>query len=388
LNIVKLNFQGDQIFHKALKDAFEECINRELYTSNYLARFANDILKKGSKIADRDLENTMDHVVMLYGYIRDKDVFERDYQQYLSHRLLQDLSQNEQAEKSMIGKLKTESGYHWTAKLEDMFKDIQRSKELMTEFNHTFGENFSVELSVSVCTTGAWPTSSIPNVMPPEGPVADVADRFREFYLNRHSGRKLSWRMDQGKADVRVRFSGQVEKLVVVTTYQMMVLLLFNTQKTLRFDEILQGTNIPREDLLTHLLSLAHPKIKILRKKPNGKDIADDHQFQINPKFSNPRARVIVPLMARAKKQTTEEQEADKKAIEQLRRHQMDAAIVRIMKARKTARHADLVQEVVRQLQVRFMPKPTDIKKRIANLIEMEYLERDEGDRTLYHYKM
>merc|ERR1712087_290894 len=27
----------------------------------------------------------------------------------------------------MIGKLKTESGYHWTSKLEDMFKDIQRS---------------------------------------------------------------------------------------------------------------------------------------------------------------------------------------------------------------------------------------------------------------------
>merc|ERR1719166_608931 len=99
------------------------------------------------------MEKTMDNVVTLYGYIRDKDIFERDYQTYLSHRLLQDLSESEHAEKSMIGKLKTESGYHWTSKLEDMFKDIQRSKELMVEFNKR-GDDFECKLNVSVCTTG------------------------------------------------------------------------------------------------------------------------------------------------------------------------------------------------------------------------------------------
>ena len=88
-------------------------------------------------IAISDLENTMDHVVMLYGYIRDKDIFERDYQQYLASRLLQDLSESEQSERSMIGKLKTESGYHWTSKLEDMFKDIQRSKCMNRDLENT-----------------------------------------------------------------------------------------------------------------------------------------------------------------------------------------------------------------------------------------------------------
>eukprot|EP01084_Bolivina_argentea_P188508 324502_1 len=129
LNIVKNELHEEVIFHKALKESFEEIVSKEYYTHALLARFANDILKKGTKIAIQDLENTMDHVVMLYGYIRDKDIFERDYQQYLASRLLQDLSESEQSERSMIGKLKTESGYHWTSKLEDMFKDIQRSKE-------------------------------------------------------------------------------------------------------------------------------------------------------------------------------------------------------------------------------------------------------------------
>merc|ERR550525_1527968 len=97
-------------------------------------------------------------------------------------RLLQDLSESEQSERSMIGKLKTESGYHWTSKLEDMFKDIQRSKELMQDFRkkHT---DFECELNVSVCTTGAWPTSSIQPVKKPPD-IVSVADTFTNFYLN------------------------------------------------------------------------------------------------------------------------------------------------------------------------------------------------------------
>eukprot|EP01084_Bolivina_argentea_P012280 23013_1 len=44
LRIVKNQFQSEQVFHKALKEAFEEFINKEYYTSALLARFANVIL--------------------------------------------------------------------------------------------------------------------------------------------------------------------------------------------------------------------------------------------------------------------------------------------------------------------------------------------------------
>jgi len=385
LNIVKTQFQSEQVFHKALKEAFEEFINKEYYTSALLARFANDILKKGTKIAISDLENTMDHVVMLYGYIRDKDIFERDYQQYLSSRLLQDLSESEQSERSMIGKLKTESGYHWTSKLEDMFKDIQRSKELMVDFRKK-NSDFECELNVSVCTTGAWPTSSIQPVKKPPD-IELVAARFTQFYLNRFSGRRLNFQMDKGKADVSVQFNAKTKKILVVSTYQMLVLLLFNTKTTWTFKEMLEHTSIPKEDLQVAALSMAHPKVKVMRKAPNTKEVKDDDKFQINPKYNNNRARVNIPTL-NIKSNKPEQDDKNMEAIYRLRRHQMDAAIVRIMKARKTLKHPDLVTEVVKQLRGRFTPKPVDIKKRIANLIELEYLERDENDRQLYHYKM
>ena len=45
-------------------------------------------------------------------------------------------------------------------------------------------------------------------------------------------------------------------------------------------------------------------------------------------------------------------------AVEEERRHHVEAAIVRIMKARKTLSHNELVMETTRQLAMRFTPNP------------------------------
>lgn len=55
---------------------------------------------------------------------------------------------------------------------------------------------------------------------------------------------------------------------------------------------------------------------------------------------------------------------------------QIDAAIVRIMKTRKTLSHKLLVQELL--IQLKFPIRAQDLKKRIESLIDREYLERDE----------
>ncbi|KAK2573585.1 Cullin-3-B [Acropora cervicornis] len=69
-----------------------------------------------------------------------------------------------------------------------------------------------------------------------------------------------------------------------------------------------------------------------------------------------------------------------------LTKYRIEAAIVRIMKARKKRPHTLLVAEVTEQLKARFMPSPQVIKKRIEGLIEREYLARTPEDRKVYVY--
>jgi hypothetical protein len=60
------------------------------------------------------------------------------------------------------------------------------------------------------------------------------------------------------------------------------------------------------------------------------------------------------------------------------RQYQIDAALVRIMKTRKTLSHKLLVGESLAQLK--FPLKATDLKKRIESLIDREYMARDKDN--------
>eukprot|EP00823_Brevimastigomonas_motovehiculus_P008277 TRINITY_DN7560_c0_g1_i1.p1 TRINITY_DN7560_c0_g1~~TRINITY_DN7560_c0_g1_i1.p1 ORF type:complete len:748 (-),score=168.05 TRINITY_DN7560_c0_g1_i1:227-2470(-) len=383
-DVVKVCFQNNQLFQKALKKAFEDFINKDERVSKMLALFVHELLRTGSKMSTSNIEAILDNVVFIYGYIQDKDVFERDYQNFLANRLIMHLCQSEHLEKNMIAKLKTECGYQWTNKLEGMFKDIQLSKDLMTTFKEVYDTEKSadMQLNVTVCTTGYWPAhAAIQASLPSE--LVDSCEKFKLFYLNKHTGHKIEWRLDQGSADVLVQFSPKVKRTLIVSTYQMMILLAFNQSKTCTYQQILTITGIPQNDIDNHLLSLAHPKVAVLEKRPNDNTLAADHKFRVNPKYMSKLLRIPIPVLNTGKKNRQNEVPRE---IIQARNHMTDAAVVRIMKDRQRMKHQQLVVEVIEQLKVRFMPKPADIKKRIEALIDQDYMKRDDSDRSTYNY--
>lgn len=83
-------------------------------------------------------------------------------------------------------------------------------------------------------------------------------------------------------------------------------------------------------------------------------------------------------------KETVEEQVSTTERVFQDRQYQIDAAVVRIMKMRKTLSHNLLVSELYNQLK--FPVKPGDLKKRIESLIDRDYMERDKETPNQYHY--
>jgi cullin 3 len=87
-----------------------------------------------------------------------------------------------------------------------------------------------------------------------------------------------------------------------------------------------------------------------------------------------------------AARETEPEKHETRARVEEDRKPQIEAAIVRILKARRVLEHSNVVSEVITQLSPRFVPNPSVIKKRLESLIEREFLERDNTDRKLYRY--
>ncbi|XP_071052838.1 cullin-3 isoform X5 [Onthophagus taurus] len=411
------SFSNDKIFKQMIASDFEHFLNLNPKSPEYLSLFIDDKLKKGVKgMSEHDIEVVLDKSMVLFRFLQEKDVFERYYKQHLAKRLLLNKSVSDDWEKNMISKLKTECGCQFTSKLEGMFKDMTVSNTIMDEFKEHVAKNETnlggVDLFMRVLTTGFWPTqSATPKCHIPAVPLA-AFECFRRFYLAKHSGRQLTLQPQLGNADLNAVFygpkkeesdkegacsssttsvvsnrSGPRKHIIQVSTYQMVVLMLFNNHEKLSYEEIQNETDIPERDLIRALQSLAmgKPTQRILIKNPKTKDIEPSHEFFVNDSFTSKLHRVKIQTVA-AKGESEPERRETRNKVDEDRKHEIEAAIVRIMKSRKRMAHNLLVTEVTEQLKSRFLPSPVIIKKRIEGLIEREYLARTPEDRKVYTY--
>uniref|UniRef100_A0A2P2I8D4 Cullin 3 n=3 Tax=Hirondellea gigas TaxID=1518452 RepID=A0A2P2I8D4_9CRUS len=181
--------------------------------------------------------------------------------------------------------------------------------------------------------------------------------------------------------------TGPRKHIIQVSTYQMVIVMLFNTRDKWTYEEIQSETDIPERDLLRAMQSLAlgKPNQRVLLKTPKTKDIEPHHSFNVNDSFTSKLYRVKIQAVA-AKGESEPERKETRTKVDEDRKHEIEAAIVRIMKARRRITHNNLVAEVTDLLKSRFVPVPLLIKKRIESLIEREYLARTPEDRKVYSY--
>ncbi|BFF94863.1 cullin-3-A [Drosophila madeirensis] len=413
------SFSNDRIFKNVISSDFEHFLNLNNKSPEYLSLFIDDKLKKGGKgMSEQEIESILDKTMVLFRFLLEKDVFERYYKTHLAKRLLLNKSVSDDFEKNMISKLKTECGCQFTSKLEGMFKDMSVSNTIMDEFkNYVNNNNLSlvgVELTVRILTTGFWPTqTATPNCNIPIAP-REAFEIFKSFYLNKHSGRQLTLQPQMGTSYINAVFYGRKaadsdkdkdapssssagctvptttrKHILQVSTYQMCVLLLFNNRDVLTYDDIQQETDIPGRELVRALqsLSMGKPAQRLLvrNSKTKTKEIEPTDEFYVNDAFVSKFHRVKIQTVA-AKGESEPERKETRGKVDEDRKHEIEAAIVRIMKARKRMAHNLLVSDVTTQLKSRFLPSPVFIKKRIEGLIEREYLQRSPEDRKVYIY--
>ena len=268
----------------------------------------------------------------IFKYIEDRDVFQKFYSRNLAKRLVQMTSASDDAETSMISKLKEACGFEYTNKLQRMFQDIQISKDLNSSFREWQAsaldeqeQRQAVDASYNILGTGFWPLNPPNTPFTPPEVLIKTYSRFQKFYLTKHQGRKLTWLWQLCKGEVRTNYLKQtkVPYTFQVSTYQMAILLLFNDSDTVTYDEITEGTNIVPETLDPSIGVFV--KAKILEAHPEGAKPESGTSYTLNHGFKS--KKIKINLNIGIKSEQKQEAEDTHKTIEEDRKLLMQVCI-------------------------------------------------------------
>ncbi|KAI0700482.1 Cullin-domain-containing protein [Cytidiella melzeri] len=389
---VEVEVQTEQLpnreFGYAMIDAFAKGFrSRRNKPAELIAKYIDKAMRKGQKGRDdKDYSAELDAALGLYRFTEDKDVFRAFYHRALAKRLLLEKSASDDHEKAMLKKLKElydpEFGMG-----DHMFTDLSLSRDLMKEYSQprpgAFSDTSGHKVSVMVLQHSVWPFAARKrDVALPEW-MGEELQAYMNFYKKKHSGHKLDWDHGLGTATLRARFKAG-EKELSVSLYQAIILLLFNEDEKKPFSEIKMLTQMEDDELRRTLQSLACGKKRVLKKQPPGKDVNDGDMFIFNADFTDTAFRVHINSIQ--VKETAEETKRTQSLIEGDRKYALDAAIVRIMKGKKQLPYEQLKTATIDAVKQHFKPDVAMIKQRVDNLVEQDYLRRDDDDMTLLVY--
>lgn len=400
--IVKVHCDNHVRFQEALRKGLEYIVNYQSISGKdykktfieLLAYFCDGLLKKDRKCDEKESEKFLEQAITILGFLQDKDMFRNEYQKALAERLLNMTSSSDDLERFVIGRLKLLYGQMFTCNLETMLFDMVNGKEQNDKYQLFVSKEKSIahmensrvsDFSVQVLTSGHWPTYQKFERLILPLTVQNALNMFMTYFMKNNDGKKLTWIHELGQVLISAKWPKAPKPYSIqMAPLQAVVLMLFATEKvdsSMSFQDIMKSTNLEEEVVRRVLDSLCFAKFKLLqRARPlsEGRTCKIEDTFSVNLGFSSPmlRFKMIMPTLTVVKSNQN---------IEKEREHVIEACIVRIMKARKTLTHTELLSEVLTQLQL-FRPDPAFIRKRIESLIERDFLERDSENRSVYKY--
>jgi len=424
-NLVQTCFSGHGLFKTALDKAFRDIMNQDSGKFNIprLLNFYIDSIIKGKEkdiATEDDMDDVLQRLVNLFSYLQDKDEFFEYFRKALCKRLLAKGKQyNENAEKSFLSKLKAQSGDAAIRKLQGMFTDVQDesvndSKQKFESFNGG-GKVGPVDLEVQVLNESHWPisgTQKFPLLLSKH--LLSCQTRFQEYYDKSTEKRRLQWLYNYGTVTLGGRFTNSKLPIqLVLTPLQASILVCFNEAPKLTFDELLallwppshaaagkamltgsQANTVhdmSLEEILRYAIQpMVYFKYKVISKEhdadPKKEDINKTDVFILRERIPAKKLPRKIQFPPGSAKQQKQEADQDHEMVIKQREYEIEAAMVRVMKARNRLEWNQVQVEVINILKNRFIPDTRMLKKRLESLIDRKFMERDESDPKIIVY--
>ena len=356
-----------------------------------LANYVDAVMKREMKdIVDPEAElERIDQLATLFTYLKEKDVFQEYHKAKLAKRLLQ-TTPNEELERAFIEKLQRVMGKGYTHKMEGMLRDRESTREMSDKFraeSAARNRRLPVDLTCQVLSAGHWPAYRSDSTIPTRT-LRHALDTFTRFYKRSFATRTLSWIHMLGSATLSIAFPKGV-KDVTCSIHQAAILVLIDEAGKMSGRDLANATKMDWQKVLVAQIQSLHSSrtfAMLLRVNTLGESgqphIIEEDTFALNESFQYKTRRFRLPAPSSAASAGLPS-DGD---IDQLRKVQIDACIVRVMKARRVLPFNELTQLVIDQLSKLFEAQQRHVKVRTEDLLSRGYLKRDPNDSSIFQY--
>jgi hypothetical protein len=387
---------GNADVMRAFRQGLSEVVNAELegamQMADLLAHYCDALCRRQiPDVSDPATEaKRVRSVVELFSQLNDKDVFHEVHRACFARRLLQ-TTPHDDVERLLLEELQRVMGHGFTFRLEAMMHDRQREADNNAAFLQSpHARGLPAELSVQVLTANHWPSYRYDPLRPPPA-LAVCLSAFESHYYGAHKQRTLAWVHSLGTGQLMIGFP-RGTKDVTGTVYQCCALMAIAAAPKAQMSaaELSQALNVEERVLLPQLLALLLKEpVNVLavvdadgRPHPHGGKLDRDAALGLRADFSGRLRKFrLAPPVGTGAKAVQKSGE-----IEGMRKLQIDATVVRLMKSRRTMLYEELVEQATQLLARLFIPQAKQVKARVEDLVNRGYLKRDENDAKRFEY--
>ena len=393
---------GHPILRKALRDAFEQCLNVPLGSSTFAEVFSTHVdrlIRNQGKFTEEESGDHLDLLSKLFDFIREKDVFETCHKAKLGRRLLSAIGESTEhafeVDRSFLSRIEVSMGQGFTYKMTVMINDMDAHAEiekisaqvneqqyLQKRRNQEVGaaavRGVEPSFRCKLLTASKWP-SWHRLAMKVHPALGDSMQLFEQLYRTNSIGqsKRLEWFHTLSLVHLTIYFP-RGTKEVTCNGVQASILLAVDDVPNCNNEELGATLELSEEPLQQTITTLG---LMIQATSEEGQPKCTKYMF--NKDFSHKQRKFKLPTLLRSS--TTLEQSSLEHRVNQ-RSSTVDAVIVRVLKARKILSFSELMDLCTKQL-VRFFPVETRlIKQRLEHLIGREYARRHQSQNDTFEY--
>lgn len=397
-----------KLLNNKLEEKIKKKINIEIDIYHLFTNYINNLIKKTYN--EEKLKNKLNDILYIASFLDNQELYIEFSKQYLLNRLLLSEWLNKDNKKKKyelicLSIMKIHLDKIKISKYEKIINEILLNNN-NKKFRKYLKDNlieipFKIDIKVlNILNCLSLYNNIKYNIIKLPDNYNKYIKYFNNYYSSKTQNRKLQYIYNISSVNIIARFKNGNKELIV-SLYHGLILEEFNNHTSIKISDLCNNLNITFETLKKYILTLCiypHNFLYIDNHHINnyfGNNINNlvnllklDDILKVNEDFFslNKKIRILNNFNILSFKDNKENNKENNNDINKDKILILEALIVRIMKREKIILLNDIILEITKTIDKKYNITIKDIKNKINDLINREYIEMDKIDNNILKY--